>query len=237
MSHSLPHLTLTTRTSSLSPISSTSAIFPTVSLSQTSPVILNPYIPCDGPRQGVGSTQIPSLTDFDRDCCRGDVASSSTSFCGEDFQHNVGAPTSPSYFRFASFSDCARDSGRDEVVSDRTFQNDVGILVPRSVVDVPVPQVFEASVEAVMVTFRELTSGVECRHWFEKPQQSPTVESLGSVDALVVVTLVNKIRILALLPSLSPLVKWKISDLQPGVTPHNLDGSAAFAPSSSPILE
>ena len=31
MSHSLPHLTLTTRTSSLSPISSTSPIFPTVS--------------------------------------------------------------------------------------------------------------------------------------------------------------------------------------------------------------
>ena len=94
---------------------------------------------------------------------------------------------------------------RDEVVSDRTFQNDVGILVPRGVVDVPVPQVFEASFEAVMLTFRELTSGVECRHWFEKPQQSPPIESLGSVDALVVFTLVNKIPILALLPSLSLL--------------------------------
>ena len=55
------------------------------------------------------------------------------------------------------------------------------------------------------MTFREVTSGVECRHWFEKPQQSPTVESLGSVDALVIVTLVNKIPILALLHSLSPL--------------------------------
>ena len=111
MSHSLPHLTLTTRTSSLSPISSTSPIFPTVSPSQTSPVILNPYIPCDGPRQGGGSTQIPSLTDFDRDCCRGDAVSLSTSFCGGTFQRNVGAPTSPSHFRFASFSDCARDRG------------------------------------------------------------------------------------------------------------------------------
>ena len=113
-------------------------------------------------------------------------------------------------------------------ISDGTFQNHVGTPVPRSVVDVPVPQ-------AVMVTFRELTSGVECRLRSEKPQQSPTVESLGSVDALVVVTLVNKIPILALLPSLP--WKWKMSDLQPGVTPHNLEGSAALSPSSSPILE
>ena len=62
MSHSLPHLTLTTCTSSLSPMSSTSPIFPTVSPSQTSPMILNPHIPCDVPRQSGGSTQIPSLT-------------------------------------------------------------------------------------------------------------------------------------------------------------------------------
>ena len=55
-------LTLTTSTSSLSPISSTSPIFPTVSPSQTSPMILNPYIRCDGSRQSDGSTQISSLT-------------------------------------------------------------------------------------------------------------------------------------------------------------------------------
>ena len=42
MSHSLPHLTLTTSTSSLSPISSISPIFPMVSPSQTSPVIMSP---------------------------------------------------------------------------------------------------------------------------------------------------------------------------------------------------
>ena len=45
MSRSLPHLTLTTSTVSLSPISSTSLIFPTVSPSQTNPMILNPYVP------------------------------------------------------------------------------------------------------------------------------------------------------------------------------------------------
>ena len=44
------------------PISSTSPIFPTVSPLQTSPMILDPYIPCDVPRQSGGSTQIPSLT-------------------------------------------------------------------------------------------------------------------------------------------------------------------------------
>ena len=54
MSYSSPHLTLTTSTSSLSPISSTSPIFPTVSPSQTSPVILNPHMPCDVPRQSDG---------------------------------------------------------------------------------------------------------------------------------------------------------------------------------------
>ena len=42
--YSLPHLTLTTSTSFLSPISST-LVFPTVSPSQTSPMILNPKIP------------------------------------------------------------------------------------------------------------------------------------------------------------------------------------------------
>ena len=60
MSHSLPHLTLTTSTSSLSPIASTSPVFPTVSPSQTSTMVLDPYIPCDVPRQSGGSTQIPS---------------------------------------------------------------------------------------------------------------------------------------------------------------------------------
>ena len=45
MSLSLPQLTLTTSTSSLSPFSSTSPTFLTVSLSQTSPVTLNPHIP------------------------------------------------------------------------------------------------------------------------------------------------------------------------------------------------
>ena len=65
MSHSLPHLTLTTSTSSLSPIASTSPIFPTVSPSQTSPMTLNPTKTCDGPQQNGGSTQIPSLTGYE----------------------------------------------------------------------------------------------------------------------------------------------------------------------------
>ena len=50
MSRSLPHLALTTSTSSLSPISSTSLIFPTAFPLQTSPIILDPYIPCDDGR-------------------------------------------------------------------------------------------------------------------------------------------------------------------------------------------
>ena len=66
MSLSLPHLTLITSTSSLSPFSSTSPIFPTVSPSQKNTSNLIPCIPCDGPRQSGGSTQIPSLTDFER---------------------------------------------------------------------------------------------------------------------------------------------------------------------------
>ena len=66
MSRSLPHLTLTTSTSSLSPISSTSLIFPTVSLLHTGLVILDPYTPCDVPRQSGGSTQVPSLTSTQR---------------------------------------------------------------------------------------------------------------------------------------------------------------------------
>ena len=61
MSPSLPHLT--TSTSSHSPISSTSPAFPTVPPSQTSPMTLNPHIPCDGQGKSGGSTQIPSLTD------------------------------------------------------------------------------------------------------------------------------------------------------------------------------
>ena len=62
MSHSLPHLTLTTGTSSLSPISSTSPIFPTVSPAHTRSMILDPTLPCDVPRQSGGPTQIPSPT-------------------------------------------------------------------------------------------------------------------------------------------------------------------------------
>ena len=65
MSRSLPHLTLTTSTSSLSPISSTSPTFPTVSPLHTGPMIPDTYVPCDVPRQSVGSTQIPSLTGYD----------------------------------------------------------------------------------------------------------------------------------------------------------------------------
>ena len=65
MSHSLPHLTLTTSTSSLSPFSSTSFISPTVSPSPTSTMNLNPQKPCDGPRQSGGSTQIQSLTGYE----------------------------------------------------------------------------------------------------------------------------------------------------------------------------
>ena len=48
----------------LSPISPTSHIFPTVSPSQTSLMILNPPIPCSGPQQSGGATQIPSLTEL-----------------------------------------------------------------------------------------------------------------------------------------------------------------------------
>ena len=62
MSHSLPHLTLTTSTSSLSPISSTSHIFPTVTPAHTRSLILDPYLPCDFPRQSGGSTQIAPRT-------------------------------------------------------------------------------------------------------------------------------------------------------------------------------
>ena len=36
-----------------------------MSPSQTSTVNLNPSLPCDGPRQSGGSTQIPSLTDYE----------------------------------------------------------------------------------------------------------------------------------------------------------------------------
>ena len=68
MSRSLPHQTLTTSTSSLSPISSTSPIFPTVSPTHTRSMVLDPYLPCDVPRKSGGSTQIPSLTLC---CCSG----------------------------------------------------------------------------------------------------------------------------------------------------------------------
>ena len=61
MSHSLPHRTLTTSTSSLSPIASSSPIFPTVSPAHTGSMALRPKFTCDVPRQSGGSTQIPSL--------------------------------------------------------------------------------------------------------------------------------------------------------------------------------
>ena len=64
MSHTLPHLTLTTSTSCLSPISSTSPTSLTVSLSQTSPVTLNPHIPCDGPRQSGGCSLTEDMNEF-----------------------------------------------------------------------------------------------------------------------------------------------------------------------------
>ena len=59
MSRSLPHLTLTTSTSSLSP---TSPLFPTPSPSHPGPLAHDPCLPCDDSRQSGGSTQIPSLT-------------------------------------------------------------------------------------------------------------------------------------------------------------------------------
>ena len=62
MSRSLPHLTLTTSTSSL-PF--TSPIFPTTSPTHTRPSAHDEYFPCDGPRQGGRSTQIPSLTGYE----------------------------------------------------------------------------------------------------------------------------------------------------------------------------
>ena len=57
-------LALTTSTNSLS---STPPIFPTVSPAHTRLMVLDPYLPCDVPRQSDGSTQIPSLTHFTKD--------------------------------------------------------------------------------------------------------------------------------------------------------------------------
>ena len=62
MSHSLPHLTLTTSTSSLSPIS---PIFPTISPTHTRRSVHDEHLPCDVPRQSGGSTQIPPLTGYE----------------------------------------------------------------------------------------------------------------------------------------------------------------------------
>ena len=62
MSRSLPHLTQTTGTSSLSP---TSPIFPTISPTHTRSLAHDPYLPCDVPRQSGGSTQIPSRTGYE----------------------------------------------------------------------------------------------------------------------------------------------------------------------------
>ena len=57
MSRSLPHLALTTSTSS--------PIFPTVSPTHTRSMVLDPHLPCDVPRQSGGSTRIPSLTGYE----------------------------------------------------------------------------------------------------------------------------------------------------------------------------
>ena len=65
MSHSLPHLTLTTSTRSLSPISSTSPIFPTVSPHKQDLWYSTHNLPCGVPRQSGGTTQIPSLTSYE----------------------------------------------------------------------------------------------------------------------------------------------------------------------------
>ena len=62
MFRSLPHLTVTTSTRSLS---LTSPIFPTFSPSHPSPLAHDPYLPCEDPQQGGGSTQIPSLTGYE----------------------------------------------------------------------------------------------------------------------------------------------------------------------------
>ena len=59
MSHSLPHLTPTTSTSSLSPASS---IFQSFSPLQSCPLVLDPLKPCDDSRRSGGSTEIPSPT-------------------------------------------------------------------------------------------------------------------------------------------------------------------------------
>ena len=56
MSHFLLHLTLSTSTSSLSPI------FPTISPTHTRPSVHDACLPYDVPRQSGGSTHIPSLT-------------------------------------------------------------------------------------------------------------------------------------------------------------------------------
>ena len=62
MSHSLPQLTLSTITRSLSP---TSPVFPTLSPTRTRPLAHDEYLPFDVPRQSGGSTRIPSLTSYE----------------------------------------------------------------------------------------------------------------------------------------------------------------------------
>ena len=63
MSHFLPHLTLTRSTSSLSPAS---LIFPTnPPPTHTRLLVHDPYLPCEVPRQRVGSTQIPPPTGYE----------------------------------------------------------------------------------------------------------------------------------------------------------------------------
>ena len=61
MSRSLPHLTLTTSTSSLSP---TSPILQSFSPTHTSLLTHDPYIHCDGSRRRGGSSEIPSPIGF-----------------------------------------------------------------------------------------------------------------------------------------------------------------------------
>ena len=61
VSRSLPHLTLTTSTSSLSP---TSPIFQSFSPSQSCPLVQDLYT-CDDPQRSGGSTEIPSPTGYE----------------------------------------------------------------------------------------------------------------------------------------------------------------------------
>ena len=85
MSRSLPQLTLTTSTSSLSP---TSSIFPTFSPSHPNPLAHDPYLLCEDSRPSGGSTQIPSLSrprGSEMICLRERQTRFSSNICCKDF--------------------------------------------------------------------------------------------------------------------------------------------------------